>query len=60
MPDQAEFSCVIISGSADESGDEIVRVTVRKDGRNIVKFELSAGDFFKAISGRLTLVELQR
>jgi hypothetical protein len=55
---KAEFSCVVINGSAPESADELVRVTVRQDGRNLVRFELTAGEFFKAIAGRLTVVEL--
>jgi len=58
MKGQAEFSCVVINGSAEESANELVRVTVRKEGRTLVQFELSAGEFFKAVTGRLTVVDL--
>lgn len=56
--DQAEFSCAIINGSAEDSADESVRLMVRKDGRTLIKFELPSGEFFRAITGRLTMVDL--
>lgn len=58
MAGDPDDAILYISAIEGEPNGEIIRLSIQQGTRIVARFELSGGDFLKAIRGRVTPVKL--